>query len=551
MNPRIFVFLVPLLGPVVGCSQPWPDFVTCEEAKVCEATEGTSSTGTQTTGGGVQTVTGDSGETDASGGSSESGGESGDEASGGTTGEGVSVPIIGAHAITPDYTDVNTVLAVTVAAEQADGVRMQIGDGEPIELTQVSPGEFIGEIPAFTGLDNGQFTAVLTPWDGASEGEAVLVDYVVALPPPGYERYWQASSLGVSGHVAAVDVLPDGRPVEFGTYDDNGTPRCFLRLRETDGAPGEFLPVLPTAHCRANDLTIDSETGVIHVLIERKGGDGEVWWVGEMAAWGLGLVNVGTGVVGETATALARHPGMVAVCGSKQVDTTDERDALAVLLRPNEQAEVRLFDYVPAQFPPHEFAETVRDCKFSGDTLVLVGQAWGKHGLEIIQRDRLALVEVDVLVSDDAKWNVAGPGSDVQSRGLALDVDDEGRYHVAGYTCADDCEPDGEVRVYEPGGVLASQVQLGLLGSLWLGPHDIAWSPAGYAVVALGELQGQDLVFKVVAVAPGKPEALWTFTPNDKQGQQLGLAVAVGPHGEVYAGGMAKDDRPAFAVVGG
>jgi hypothetical protein len=134
------------------------------------------------------------------------------------------------------------------------------------------------------------------------------------------------------------------------------------------------------------------------------------------------------------------------------------------------------------------------------------------------------VVEVDVMTDDDPMWTVAGPGPNVQSRAHALDVDDMGRYHIVNYTCDDLCVPDGEVRVYEPGGVLAAQVQLGPLGSLWLGPHDIAWSPAGYAVVAFGELQDQDSVFKVQAVAPGKPEPLWTVLPQDRQGDQLGLA---------------------------
>ena len=54
---------------------------------------------------------------------------------------------------------------------------------------------------------------------------------------------------------------------------------------------------------------------------------------------------------------------------------------------------------------------------------------------------------------------------------------------------------------------------MGPLGSAWFGPHDIAWSPAGYAVVAFGEMQGLSLVFKVQAFAPGVAVALWTFLP--------------------------------------
>jgi hypothetical protein len=109
----------------------------------------------------------------------------------------------------------------------------------------------------------------------------------------------------------------------------------------------------------------------------------------------------------------------------------------------------------------------------------------------------------------------------------------------------------GEVRIYSPGGKLVDHTSLGPLGSAWFGPHDIAWSPAGYAVVALGELQGQSFVFKVQAFAPGVYLPLWTFLPNDKQGLQLAFAVAVGP----YRRGLRRRDRgadyPAFARIGG
>lgn len=538
-----------ILAALSGCLAPLPDFVTCQEYDACGTTTWGTSGGPQTSGEGLHTVTGDGDGDDGSGNSSQAGDVSGEVAGSSTTDAPEPLPEIDPPVVTPDYTDENALLGVSATAQHADRVVMQVDGGEQIELEEVAPGEFAGEIPAFTGFDNGKHIASLTPWRGDLAGETVEVDYVIALPPPGYERYWQAG--GVNGHVAAVDVLPDGRPVEFGTFDEMGLSRCFLRLREKDGTPIEYVPVLPTSECRAIDLTIDRNTGWMHLLIERKGGDGWVWWVGEIAAWGLGPVHVATGAVGDTALALARHSDMVAVCGARKVETNDERDALAVLLRPGEQAEERLFDYQPGIELPHRFTETARDCKFSGDTLVLVGEAKGPHGeMDLTKRDRIAVLEVDVVAADDEKWTVAVPGPGTQSRALALDIDDLGRYHLAVYTCPDVCVPDGEVRVYEPGGDLAAQVQLGPLGSLWSGPSDIAWSPAGYAVVALGKQQGQSFLFEVQAVDPDEPEPVWTFTPKDTLGQQLGLAVAVARYGEVYAAGLA-DSHPAFAVIGG
>ncbi|MBL9100881.1 MAG: hypothetical protein JNL82_07980 [Myxococcales bacterium] len=528
--------------------------VTCEEQNACGTTEpaSTGSDGAPTTSEGGNPVTGessgDTGDSPTEGADPETGAES----IGTTTGEPVELPLILTRKVDPDYTDVNAILDVHVTADHADGVRMELESGDIVELTPLGAGEFGGEILAYSGLGNGEMTAWFTPWRDALVGETVGAEYVIALPPPGYELYWNADELDIDGNVAKLGVLTDGRPVEFGTYHEMGEPRCYLRLRDKNGEPVEFVDVLPPARCRAIDFTIDRDTGVMHFLVERKKGDDLVWWAGESPGWGIAPKNIGVGEVGDMALALASRPGLVAVCGAKPVATTDKLDALAVLLRPGQQPEERLFDYVNPK--KHWFAETARDCMFAdaGDTLVLVGEARGNHdgGNFPVLRDRRMVIKHNVAV-DDPEWYVGGPGPGVQSRLHAVDVDDQGRYHTVGYTCLDVCEPDGEVRVYSPDGELESQVPMGPLGSAWFGPHDIAWSPAGYAVVAFAELQGQSTVFKVQAFAPNIYEPLWTFTPIDKQGIQIAFAVAVGLFGEVYAGGIGATNHPAFVVIGG
>ncbi len=553
MSPRIHPYLALLLVFLFGCPQVWPDVVTCEEQNACGTTEpaSTGSGGTPTTSEGVNTVTGDSsGDTgDSSGADPETGAES----IGSTTGEAAELPLILTRKVDPDYTDVNAILDVHVTADHADGVRMELESGDVVELTPLGGGAFGGEILAYSGLGNGEMTAWFTPYRDALVGETVGAEYVIALPPEGYELYWNADDLDVEGNVAAIGILPDGRPVEFGTYHEMGEPHCYLRLRDKSGEPVEFVDLLPPAHCRAIDFKIDRTTGVMHLLLERMKGDDLVWWAGESPAWGIAPKNIGVGEVGDTALALASRPGLVAVCGAKPVATIDKRDALAVLLRPGQQPEERLFDHRPTA-EKHKFAETARDCIFAGagDTLVLVGEANGAHdgGNFPIERDRRMVIKHDV-AANSTDWIVGGPGPDVQSRIRAVDVDDQGRLHTVGYTCLDVCEPEGEVRVYSPSGELESQVSMGPLGSAWFGPHDIAWSPAGYAVVALAEQQGQSIVFKVQAFAPNTYEPLWTFTPSDKQGVQIALAVAVGPLGEVYGGGIGATNHPAFAVIGG
>jgi len=555
MNPRIRPLSVLSLAFLAGCPLP-PELVTCEEADACDTTGSAATTSgdvTPTTSGGVFTATGDSAEPDVSSGSTAPAEETGNEP-GGTTDEPVLPPQIVDGVVIPDYIDDNGLLDVEVTALYTEGVTMLLDDGELIELTPIRPGQFHGHIPAFTGFDNDKHTAILTPWRNVLVGESVNADYVIALPKPGSQTNWKPD--GPEGHVAAIAVLPDGRPVELGTFQEMGAPRCYLRLRSKQGIQEkamDFVPLLGSAYCRAIDLKIDRNTGRLNVLVERKNNvDDTVWWAGEMSAWGKSLTNIGIGALGDTALALAARFDVVAVCGTRAV--ANHLDALAVLLRPGEPAEPRVFDYqAPGNPKPHLFAETAHDCDFAGDTLVLVGAANGLHEKDVLEkRDRLMVIESDLAAAaDDAAWTVAGLDQGVQTRALALDLDDQGRYLLAGYTCFDTCEPVGEVRVYAPGGKLAAPtLSLGPLGSAWFGPHDIAWSPAGYAVVAMGGQDNQTVVFKVQAVTPGVALPLWTFIPNDKKGPQIALAVAVGPYGEVYAGGIGGADQAAFARIG-
>jgi hypothetical protein len=255
MSPRIHPYFALLLVFLGGCPQVWPDVVTCEEQNACGTTEpaSTGSGGAPTTSDGVNTVTGDSSGDTGDSSSSGADPETGAESIGTTTGEPAELPLILTRTVDPDYTDVNAILDVHVTADHADGVRMELENGDVVELTPLGAGEFGGEILAYSGLGNGEMTAWFTPWRDALVGETVGAEYVIALPPPGYELYWNADGLDIDGNVAAIGVLPDGRPVEFGTYHEMGEPRCYLRLRDKSGEPVEFVDILPPAHCRAID----------------------------------------------------------------------------------------------------------------------------------------------------------------------------------------------------------------------------------------------------------------------------------------------------------
>jgi hypothetical protein len=165
-------------------------------------------------------------------------------------------------------------------------------------------------------------------------------------------------------------------------------------------------------------------------------------------------------------------------------------------------------------------------------------------------RDRLLLIEDDVLSGAEATWTVAGPESGVHSRALAVATNPAGEYLLAGYTCAELCKPEGELWRYEPGGALTWQKPLGVLGSDLFGPHALAWSPAGHVVVARGKQVGPKWVFNVEAFAPGSlGPPLWSFKPLNQDGNQLALDLAVDACGVIYAVGISLDNFPTFAAV--
>lgn len=538
--------LVAFSVAVSGCLPP--PLKDCSKGDCSDTSSGESGASTgeatvPTTGGEAEGETTEAATTGTS-----TGGESG----GSTVGEEVP-PLIDDVVVDPNPVFVNGVIAVDVVALHADGVRMVLDDGTLVELVGDGGGGFEGSIPAFTGLDNGDHVATLTPWRGGLEGPSVAAPYTIHLLPPGSEGFWKIGEAPEGGVVAAVGVLPDGQLVEFGNDFVQGEPRCFLRRRDGHGGwtTSERVPVLESSHCTAIDMKIDPVVGTLHLLLMRKGVDEPRWWLGEVAAWGKGAKQVGVGKVGETAEAIGWRSGEVAVCGGVTAKTLD-LDAAVWLHRVGEDSELRQFDFDKGEGGPHQFDDTARDCVYAGKTLVLVGETFGLHskGKGDPKRDRRFIVEHDTLAKT-AAWTVGGgPGPGTQSRALAVALDDDGRYLLAGYTCGDLCERDAEIRVYEPGGAFVRQVPLGPL-SMDAGPHDIAWSPAGYMVVALADTTGQVPRFKVQAFAAGGDVPLWTYLPEDMSGLQVARSLAIGRFGEVYAGGVGDGDHPAVAHVGG
>lgn len=540
--------LLVLLGLSLAACLP-PSLAECTDPDCIPATTGdTGDPSPPTTGDdpGVYTVTGDE---PAPASTSE-------PDPGATTGAPIDPPAILDFDLDPNPITINGLIDVTVTAEYADGVRMQLDDGTEVELESRDPDIFTGSIPIFTGLLNGDHDALLTPWQAPQfPGLTVPAPYTVQLPVPGSQIFWETGDLIGPGEVAALVTLPTGELVELGTHSPQGKPRCYLRRRDKGGAwgPDDIVDILPGIDCAAVDLQVD-EFGALYVLVNRQGQDGLRWWVAKISSWGLGAKNLGTGSEGETATALAAHPsGDLAVCGFAPTPVPEpDDDAMVWLFRPNQPGETLALDYEAGKFAAHYASERTRDCTFSGDTLVLAGEANGRHeGLGEMARDRLFFASVD-MQTKTANWTVTPPGAKTtQSAAQTTTIDDEGRILLAGYVCGDDCDPEGELRIYDLDGTLVWFASLGAFPTPQWTARDIAWSPAKYVVVATGGITGKESSFSVRAFAPFKYDPLWTFTREDGQVLNSANALAIGLFGEVYAGGFGANGYPAVAYIAG
>lgn len=539
-----YLFL-PLLG-CLACVPPWDSPVGCAEFDACTTSSASGEAPTTGASDGVQTVTGalETGDADDSG----SGTGSGLDTEDGTTGE-PAAPKIDTVELTPNPIEINGPISVTATAN-ADAVRMELDNGDVIELAPGEPGVFHGEIAVRSGILNGPHVALLTPSRGGDDGETEPAPYEVKLPKPGSQGYWETGNLIGGGRVAAMAVVPTGHVVELGTVMIDGMSHCYVRRRDKGGAWGDddLRILVPEDGCEAIDLAVD-EDGALFALVNRAGQDGVRWWLAKIAAWGEDPINVGFGTKGQTASALARHvSGAVAVCGHELAPTTDD-DAMIQIFRPGLPGEALTIDYpAPMKFP-HDYSERMRDCVFTGDTLALVGEAWGEHDNEDKQRDRLSILRFDIK-SKGWTWTVAPAGVKTQSGAQAVAADDEGRLIIGGYTCDDACQPEGDLRIFADGELSWSN-SLGTFPTKQFAVQDVAWSPAGYVVVATGGTKGNETAFTVRAYALDNAEPLWTFARKDSQVLHAALVLALGAYGEVYAGGFGANGYPAVAFIGG
>lgn len=468
-----------------------------------------------------------------------------------TTGEPLAPPEIVQVTFMPNPVKVVGAVRVEVETAHADAVSMAGVTESPIELVEERPHTFVDAMSiAVVSAEANTLPhcATFTPWRDGIAGAAEEHCFAVELDPGGTELFWDGATDDGTGSIAALAMLPDGHVVEFGTYYPNGQPRCYLRRRDPGGAwaAADFVTSFLAATCTATDLMVTS-VGEIYLLanVTQNGTNG--WWLGRMNGWNGATQKVGSGIVGSTGRALARDPNSdrVAVCGTYPTQNpNDVMDAALWFFQNGKSGPNVQFDYVPKLDKLHMFRETPNDCAFAGDNVLLAGEARGRHGDELEVHDRLFLLEYGPSVPT-GKFTIAGLETGLDSGATALTIDEDGDYVTAGYACGEPCEKAPELRVFSADGAQISQAAL---PSNMLAPLDLAASPAGYVVLATGTLPDPSL-FTVRAWEPATNSWIWTYEHKGAPTSEIALALAIGPYGQVYAGGISAGGYPAIAFV--
>ena len=540
MTRRILLFPLLLGACPPPALSPLPPF--CEPSQgPCPPEESSSTTDNDeepTPTGGIQTVTGDDTTTDSL---------TTATTTSSTTDE-PSEPAIEKIDFTPNPIELAGTIVVDVAAKHADGVRMQLEGTEPTELTKSKDGHFTGAIEVLTGLSNGTHDATFVPWRANDEGSEVQASYTIALPDAGSEVIWDATPDLGQGEVDALAVTASGHVLVFGTYWEGNTARCFLHRRGLDGKPtADTVPVFPNLPCRAIDIVAGDGDGY-WLLVEVEGGNGPRWRLAS-GVWGQDPLVIRTGLADETAHALARSPlGQLAVCGTgpSPIPVFDKIDAHVWRI----QGTATVFDYLPPLDLAHRFDETVRDCAFADEQLRIVGEVYGRHEVNDQQapkRKRPFLLDTD-LNGGAPQWFVPGlgPGNITQGSALTMAIDDQGRTLMGLYTCTDACQPAGELRRYDADGELSWQMMLAPDISM---PRALAWSPAGYVVMASAQVVTDwETKFLLQAYLPGTYKPAWTYAKATLPTLHLAQAVAVAP-GVVVGGGFGSGGYWTLAFV--
>jgi hypothetical protein len=450
-------------------------------------------------------------------------------------------------ALDPDAPKSAGPVKVTVQAENAVEVWMTVDDGGEVALEPVGEEgtEFAGEIAVLGESWNGDHTVSAVARTGELESLPWEEMFTVTAPTAGMEVWKKMSTLTPSfGNAVAFDA--QGEVYELFTEWGNQGMRCHVRRRDTLGEavwPQDTVTLAAGVACIGEDIKVAPD-GTLWVLVNTVEDEVDRWQLFNLDPDGVLLDDPQIGGFEEVGRGLdVNAAGDLLLCGSRP--GVEFPDAWVKLMPQVGMGWTRPWVH---EGGTEKFDERTKDCAFVEDTIVVVGEAFGRHDPnDVIRMSRGFVVEFSINGAELDKA-VATDNPALQSGYEAVAPDSDGGYAAVGYTCNTTmvpCSPKkGVVRWFSSG---ASQTWEQLVAKA-VTVSDVAPSASGGVVVAAQALQ-KEQGFLVQAWVAGQSEPIWGYqgTPSSVQ---VATGVALGPYGYLSAGGHYLDgDTLAAGVV--
>jgi hypothetical protein len=435
---------------------------------------------------------------------------------------------------------------VTVQVENAVEVWMTVDDGGEVALEPVGDDgtEFVGEIAVLGESWNGDHTISAVARAGELESLPWDAMFTVTAPEAGTEVWKKMSTLTPSfGNAVAFD--GQGEVYELFTEWGNQGMRCHVRRRDTLGEavwPQGAVALAAGVACIGEDIKVAPD-GTLWVLVNTVEDEVDRWQLFNLDPDGVLLDDPQVGGFEEVGRGLdVNAAGDLLLCGSRP--GVELPDAWVKLM-----PQVGMGWTVPWVYEGvnQKFDERTKDCAFVEDTIVVVGEAYGRHEPnDFFELSRGFVVEFGI--NGVELFNAVATDDPAQQSGYeAVAPDSDGGYAAAGYTCnvkQVPCSPkQGVVKWFSWGASLTWEQADAEAVTV----NDVTTSASGGVIVAAQAFQ-KEQGFLVQAWTSGQGVPVWQYqgTPS---AVQVASGVALGPYGYISVGGYYLDGNTLAAGV--
>jgi hypothetical protein len=526
MFPRTHPAFAAILAALTACTADAPGFAALTAAANLADETGSADAGELTTIAEESTTASPTTATSEPDGT-ETGGASGDETSSTTAGEGELLQPKILAVDMPAKVHLAGSVAVAVSTEDASLVRAWLDGVELEPFADQGYGVFVGEVPIFGAVDNGDHVLEVTASAGPFVSHWPPVTFTVATPAPGGQAW---ALLGPSGSTTKrVAVTAEDDVIEVGAVEVSGVSKPSIRKRS--GANGSELWPEGT-------IVLDEREGTTDAIAVLP--DGRMWVALNVKnankTWQPRIVLLDA-AGHETGIEAPTEPGATV----RGIAADDEGGCIAVGFAGSGFGDMdvalwrlwhdgvaaysgKLWDYLPT---PKDFEHTFDDLAF--DVMIKDGVAWiagastGDHDGGKGEPTRGILVQMDLETAALLEPVIVAPpfGNWLDSMFLALGDHPDGAIVTGTEVNMDGTLQLLTVQVYRPDGARASYSST-FAGAVAYGTG-VAWLAHGVAVVS-GVVQDGDVLRGALFGRGGPGTNFDHYFPGNEPSAANGLA---------------------------